>query len=222
MEAADRKCGWVLKGTAGGGNARLGCLGGGWLGKGWALLIRRLWASISWSGVPAPEDRAGPSSKPPAPEAQPGQWVRTTEPVQMKVGQELVDLLPRGTIAKVEKVEGDEICLEVEGKKGWVPAGKVQSAQQRAPGVMGFRLGPVLIALGPSVSNTRGGHFAYPALGSSGKVVVVLDGQEGPEFDGILKGTPVFSPDGRRFAYGAGGARSGWWFWTARKDRSSM
>jgi hypothetical protein len=119
----------------------------------------------------------------------------------MKVGQELVDLLPRGTIAKVEKVEGDEICLELEGKKGWVPAGKVQSAQQRAPGVMGFRLGPVLIALGPSVSNTRGGHFAYPALGSSGKVVVVLDGQEGPEFDGIVKGTLVVRADGAVMYY---------------------
>jgi hypothetical protein len=36
------------------------------------------------------------------------------------------------------------------------------------------------------------------------KWFVVLDGQAGPEYDEILEGTPVFSSDGKRVAYGAG------------------
>jgi hypothetical protein len=45
----------------------------------------------------------------------------------MKVGQELIDLLPADTVAnaKVEKVEGDQIWLEVKGKRGWLSRGKV-------------------------------------------------------------------------------------------------
>ncbi|MCX7778531.1 MAG: hypothetical protein N2381_10850, partial [Armatimonadetes bacterium] len=32
---------------------------------------------------------------------------------------------------------------------------------------------------------------------------VVVDGVEGKEYDGIVKGTLIFSPDSKRFAYGA-------------------
>ncbi len=34
-------------------------------------------------------------------------------------------------------------------------------------------------------------------------MLVVVDGEDGKEYDGILEGTPVFSPDSRRVAYGA-------------------
>ena len=32
---------------------------------------------------------------------------------------------------------------------------------------------------------------------------MVADGEEGKQYDGILKGTPTFSPDSKRVAYGA-------------------
>ena len=41
------------------------------------------------------------------------------------------------------------------------------------------------------------------------KATVVVDGREGPLFDGVLRGTPVFSLDARRVAYA--GKRRGKW-----------
>jgi hypothetical protein len=43
-----------------------------------------------------------------------------------------------------------------------------------------------------------------------GKWFVVVDGKEGKEYDGIVKGTPVFSPDSKHLAYMA--RRGGKWF----------
>ena len=47
------------------------------------------------------------------------------------------------------------------------------------------------------------GHHLALATRQGSKVAVIVDGQPGPEYDGIAKGTPVFSADGRRVAYGA-------------------
>ena len=44
--------------------------------------------------------------------------------------------------------------------------------------------------------------MAYAGSKNENKFVVVVDGQEGPPYDGIIKGTPVFSPDGKRVVYG--------------------
>src|SRR5664280_271730 len=46
-------------------------------------------------------------------------------------------------------------------------------------------------------------HVAYVEERGS-KRLVVVDGVEGREYDGIDAGTPVFSPDSKRAAYGAG------------------
>lgn len=35
------------------------------------------------------------------------------------------------------------------------------------------------------------------------KWFVVVDGEEGKQYDGIMEGTPIFSPDSKRVAYGA-------------------
>ncbi len=66
------------------------------------------------------------------------------------------------------------------------------------------------------VFSPDGSHIAYAAckgererpVGIVGdfdtqRWAVVVDGQEGPEYGEIVKGTPVFSPDGRRLAYAA-------------------
>ena len=45
-------------------------------------------------------------------------------------------------------------------------------------------------------------HLIY-ATRKGEKFLVVLDGEPGPEYDEILTCTPLFSPDGKRFAYGA-------------------
>jgi hypothetical protein len=37
--------------------------------------------------------------------------------------------------------------------------------------------------------------------GRGGKWFVVVDGKEGKEYDGIAKGTPIFSPDSKHLAY---------------------
>ena len=44
--------------------------------------------------------------------------------------------------------------------------------------------------------------MAYTAAKGNERHVVV-DGQEEPQYDGIINGTPVFSPDGKRVVYGA-------------------
>ena len=44
--------------------------------------------------------------------------------------------------------------------------------------------------------------MAYVAA-RGGKRLVVVDGVEGKEYDGIGEGTPVFSPDSKRVAYAA-------------------
>ena len=36
------------------------------------------------------------------------------------------------------------------------------------------------------------------------KGFVVVDGKKGERYDGIMKGTPIFSPDSKRLAYGVG------------------
>jgi hypothetical protein len=59
MKGVDRK--WVrfLKAVVGGCHARVAGLRGGWMGKGWPLLVPRRWAGISCSGVLAAEDQSG-------------------------------------------------------------------------------------------------------------------------------------------------------------------
>lgn len=54
------------------------------------------------------------------------------------------------------------------------------------------------------VSSQDGCHLALLNQGNTADTMsVILDGKKGPEFDGILSRTPVFSPDGRRTVYGA-------------------
>ena len=45
-------------------------------------------------------------------------------------------------------------------------------------------------------------HVAYGAR-KGNKWFVVVDGQEGKQYDGLTSGTPIFSPDNKRVAYGA-------------------
>ena len=45
-------------------------------------------------------------------------------------------------------------------------------------------------------------HVAYGAR-KGNKWFIVVDGQEGKQYDGIVEGTLVFSPDSKRVAYGA-------------------
>ncbi len=130
----------------------------------------------------------------------PGEWVRVSRPTDLKVDEQVVDRLPQGTIGQVVQVEGDRVWLE--GQKGWVSGGDVQTGEELADGVVGFRLGPVLRPLCKPVVSKQDEHFAVIAEKGDG-MCVVLDGQAGPEFDGIGAGSLVFSPDGRRFAYGA-------------------
>ena len=49
-----------------------------------------------------------------------------------------------------------------------------------------------------------GCHMAVVPLRSSGGVFVVVDGQEGPQYDSFGEGTLAFSPDSKRLAYAAG------------------
>ncbi|HYM74830.1 MAG TPA: hypothetical protein VE377_02540 [Candidatus Dormibacteraeota bacterium] len=64
------------------------------------------------------------------------------------------------------------------------------------------RLGPVDEQRIDTVISPDGKRIAYVAL-RDGKLLVVVDGREGPEYDAIDKGTPVFSSDGKRVAYTA-------------------
>ncbi len=65
------------------------------------------------------------------------------------------------------------------------------------------------VALCPVPANLRGiaispdgCRIAFVTAGDD-KWHVVLDGQPGPQYDEVLRGTPVFGPDGKRMAYGA-------------------
>ena len=40
-------------------------------------------------------------------------------------------------------------------------------------------------------------------ISTDGKQCVVVNGEQGKQYDSILKGTPIFSPDSKRLAYGA-------------------
>ncbi len=72
----------------------------------------------------------------------------------------------------------------------------------------GERMGPYSgVASYSVVFSPKGGHLAFPALRDS-SWFVVLDGREGPRWDGI--GQLVFSPDGSQLAYAA--TRGDDWF----------
>jgi hypothetical protein len=75
-----------------------------------------------------------------------------------------------------------------------------QEVRQQAP--QETSLGPLDTSRINGIFSKDGRHFAYVNLRGNGQVVVV-DGQRGPEYDGISMRTPVFSPDGKRVAYEA-------------------
>ena len=52
------------------------------------------------------------------------------------------------------------------------------------------------------VFSPDGGHTAYAAAKSAGKIFIVLDGKEGQDYGGIIPGTLCFSQNGTRMAYG--------------------
>jgi hypothetical protein len=56
--------------------------------------------------------------------------------------------------------------------------------------------------IGPIIFSTDGKRVAYPAKRGS-KWVMVVDGQEGPEYDEIGLSSDIFSPDSKRLVYGA-------------------
>ena len=62
------------------------------------------------------------------------------------------------------------------------------------------RLGPVPVHVARQVASRDGRHVAIVASRGS-KWIVVVDGVEGPPYDALCKGGPVFSRDGKRVAY---------------------
>jgi hypothetical protein len=61
-------------------------------------------------------------------------------------------------------------------------------------------LGPLASEVRGIVNSSDGRHLAYITRRGQ-KQFVVVDGQARAEYDGILKGSPIFSPDGNHFAY---------------------
>ena len=64
------------------------------------------------------------------------------------------------------------------------------------------KLGPLPATMLAIVRSPDNRHIAIVAQ-KDNKTLVVVDGQAGPEYDGILEGNPIFSPDGKRVAYAA-------------------
>ena len=62
------------------------------------------------------------------------------------------------------------------------------------------RLGPTDAKAQNIAQSPDGRHLAHITFRDQ-KACVVVDGQAGAEYDGIVKGTPLFSPDSKRVAY---------------------
>jgi hypothetical protein len=62
------------------------------------------------------------------------------------------------------------------------------------------KLGPEHDDIGGPILSPNGDRFAYAARTTS-KWQMVVDGVPGPQYDGILGGSPAFSADDRRVAY---------------------
>lgn len=71
---------------------------------------------------------------------------------------------------------------------------------QPTPAVIVERLGPMI--LGVSIPDYTGRHLAG-LVAVDGKTAVWVDGRTGPAYDAIAKEQPVFSLDGKRWAYDA-------------------
>jgi len=97
----------------------------------------------------------------------------------------------------------------VEGEHREVVAGATTPTQPAAGGAAGrLEWEPLgsLEGMKPldivASATPHGCHIAFAAL-KGDKQLVVVDGEPGPEFDGIGKDHPVFSPAGKRVAYAA-------------------
>ena len=64
------------------------------------------------------------------------------------------------------------------------------------------RLGPWHSTTESIATSKDGCHIAYATVKGE-KWLVVVDGQPGPEYDGIMVDSLIFSPDGERVAYAA-------------------
>jgi hypothetical protein len=80
-----------------------------------------------------------------------------------------------------------------------------QHTDPRATGITSTRLGPVptRILVAATAMSRDGRHVAFVASRGD-KMLVVVDGQPGPEYDSISAAPPVFSLDSKRVAYVAG------------------
>lgn len=69
--------------------------------------------------------------------------------------------------------------------------------------------GPEFYSILPPTFSPDGNHLAYVAERDNNMWVLIVDEQEGTEFEGRL-GSPAFSPDGRHLAYAVNRAKNKW------------
>ncbi len=148
-------------------------------------------------------------------EIRPGNNVVTVGEVSIMRGEDRILTVGKETKMVAIAVKNDWVGVEVIGigkkPKGWVQARylrRVGSIARLSKNVV-FRKERLTSISGKVLHVTRsatenGCHLACAIQLLNGREVIVVDGWESPEYETIIRGSPVFSPDGERVAYTVG------------------
>ena len=146
-----------------------------------------------------------------------GDQVVVTEPADVTVGGKRVATLPRRYVFAVEAARNDKLAttVDVGGKptQGWVAARCVRRASPRdLPAYVRIwklterplcTFAPSRVVRESLAVSPDGWRMAYAERVGDKGFRVVVDGQAGPTYELVLRGTPRFSADSRRVAYAA-------------------
>ncbi len=150
----------------------------------------------------------------------PGDQVRTTQSAPLMAGSDTRMVVSSGSVLTVENVEGDWVGVTATERgapiSGWIerrllvrvpgpmtaPQASAMAAVRVDTQETSLGKAPEGIVWSSCTANADGTSVAF-AVRRGGQWWIALNDAEGPKYDEIAVGQPVFSPDGKRLAYTA-------------------